>query len=139
MTVLSNSFFCVVVFAMGFVGCSSATLSPNAIQNSQVSFDQAIDALHSKDYAGALLLLNEAIAPGGLSADDSAEAYLQRGICNLELGNLDEGFADIERAEPGVGDMSRIHMAKHSYWTKQSNPSKAQEELAAANSVREGL
>ena len=117
------------------LGCSSAGMPPEVLESSQSNFDQAQSFISVKDFAGALPLLDEAIAKGGLNADFAVSSLVMRATCNLELGKLPEALADIESAADGANDMSVIHGLRYRYWMKSGDPSKAQAELRLAQQI----
>jgi len=109
------------------------------VESSQAKFDQAQSLLNVKDFAGALPLLDEAFAAGGLDADFAVNSFVLRAKCNLELGKLPEALADIESAAVGASDLSVIHGLRSSYWMKSGDTAKAQVELQLAQQINPGF
>jgi tetratricopeptide (TPR) repeat protein len=117
------------------VGCSSSAIPSSVVESSQSKFDQAQSLLALKDYAGALPLLDEAIANGGLDADFAFDSIVSRARCYIELGKLPEALADIDSAAAGATDMAIIHGLRYQYWMKSGESAKAQAELRLAQKM----
>ncbi len=118
-----------------YVGCSGSGIPSAVVESSQSKFDQAQALLNVKDFAGALPLLEQAIANGGLDADFAFESMVARARCYIELGKLPEALAEIENISAGAADMTVIHGLRYQYWMKSGDSAKAQSELQLAQKI----
>ena len=123
----------VLVLTVCLCGCSSqeADLAGQR-QDTQASYDAAIEALEKHDYGLAETRLTEAIEGGGLRIDQLVDAYIQRAVCYARLGKFEAAHADLDQIEGGAPDLDVVYAARSFVFQKEGRTSEAAAKLNQA-------
>jgi len=112
--------------AMPCAGCGGGS-SKDAIesrQSAQKAYDDALQAIASKDYTTAKPLLDQAIDSGWLYVDMISSAYVNRAICSAAAGDFAAAHADLDEMEKGAPNLDEIFAAR-SYVLEKQGKTKA--------------
>ena len=125
------------LLAVPIAGCSTGT--PEEVIESrkaaQKAFDDALQAVSSKDFVAAKTLLDQAIDSGKLYHDAISPAHINRAICSAMAGDFESAHADLDKMERGAPNLDEIFAARSFVFQKQGKTREAKAAWAKARRV----
>jgi tetratricopeptide (TPR) repeat protein len=123
-----------ISLCMLLLGCEKP-ISEHDNRMSQVAYEEAIQLVDASSFDEALSVVNEAIAAGGLSADQYADALLLRCRCQCNLGNMEQAESDLAKAELGSPNPASFELARGILLSKQGKKRDSEEAFKLAKKI----
>lgn len=121
------------MLVMTVCGCDAA--DPQVWKEGGARFQAAMAAFDAKQFAEAADQFTQAIANGGLTADQFVDAHVRRAVCRAMAKDFAGAHADLDLVAGQAPNLDLVHSARSAVFRAEGKTGQADTEMSKAKAL----